>query len=130
MRLNSSRYVKRRVNCVMVVADLLQIHQAFNSADFKSIEAAAELHSAKPPRQRGLDRHQTSNPPYTAMLRPSPPRSEPSSPDSVSCCTPIVRLNLISETVKLKIGEEEEKWAGFVLVSLIHYWTALLFWAF
>lgn len=43
MRLNSSRYVKRRVNCVMVVADLLQIHQAFNSADFKSIEALKSL---------------------------------------------------------------------------------------
>ncbi|XP_042055250.1 uncharacterized protein LOC121799823 isoform X1 [Salvia splendens] len=43
MRLNSSRYVKRRVNCVMVVADLLQIHQAFNSSDFKSIESLKSL---------------------------------------------------------------------------------------
>ncbi|XP_042047536.1 uncharacterized protein LOC121793570 [Salvia splendens] len=43
MRSNSARYVKRRVNCVMVVADLLQIHQAFNSGDFKSIEALKSL---------------------------------------------------------------------------------------
>lgn len=43
MRSNCARYVKRRVNCVMVVADLLQIHRAFNSADFKSIEAFKSL---------------------------------------------------------------------------------------
>ncbi|XP_057785605.1 uncharacterized protein LOC131003142 [Salvia miltiorrhiza] len=40
---NSSRFAKRKVNCVMVVADLLQIHEAFKSGDFKSIEALRSL---------------------------------------------------------------------------------------
>ncbi|KAL1548151.1 hypothetical protein AAHA92_16424 [Salvia divinorum] len=43
MRSNSSRYVKRRVNCVIVVADLLLIHEAFKSGDYKSIEALKSL---------------------------------------------------------------------------------------
>lgn len=40
---NSSRYVKRRVNCVMIVADLLQIHEAFKSGDLNPIEALRDL---------------------------------------------------------------------------------------
>ncbi|KAG8370481.1 hypothetical protein BUALT_Bualt14G0121300 [Buddleja alternifolia] len=32
---DNSRYIKRKVNCVMVVADLSQIHKAFKCDDFK-----------------------------------------------------------------------------------------------
>lgn len=41
--INSSRYVKRKVNCVMVVADLSQIHKAFKSSDLKPVEALRAL---------------------------------------------------------------------------------------
>lgn len=40
---NSSRFVKRKVNCVMVVADLSQIVKAFKCGDLKSIEALRAL---------------------------------------------------------------------------------------
>ncbi|KAG8370482.1 hypothetical protein BUALT_Bualt14G0121400 [Buddleja alternifolia] len=39
----NSRYIKRKVNCVMVVADLSKIHKAFKCGDFKSIEALKHL---------------------------------------------------------------------------------------
>ncbi|KAL8481416.1 hypothetical protein ACS0TY_027793 [Phlomoides rotata] len=43
--ISKSRYVKRKVNCVMVVADLSQIHNAFKSCggDLKSMEALRAL---------------------------------------------------------------------------------------
>ncbi|KAK4425924.1 hypothetical protein Salat_1786400 [Sesamum alatum] len=37
--LPNSRYIKRKVNCMMVVADLSQIHKAFECGDLMSIEA-------------------------------------------------------------------------------------------
>ncbi|KAH6808638.1 hypothetical protein C2S51_026421 [Perilla frutescens var. frutescens] len=40
---NNSRFVKREVNCVMVVADLAQIVKAFKCGDLKSIEALRAL---------------------------------------------------------------------------------------
>ncbi|KAH6769623.1 hypothetical protein C2S52_014426 [Perilla frutescens var. hirtella] len=40
---NNSRFVKRKVNCVMVVADLAQIVKAFKCGDLKSIEALRAL---------------------------------------------------------------------------------------
>ncbi|KAH6831949.1 hypothetical protein C2S53_018194 [Perilla frutescens var. hirtella] len=40
---NNSRFVKRKVNCVMVVADLAQIVKAFKYGDLKSIEALRAL---------------------------------------------------------------------------------------
>lgn len=40
---SSSRYVRRKVNCVMVVADLSQIHKAFESGDLKPVEALRAL---------------------------------------------------------------------------------------
>lgn len=43
MGLASSRYVKRKVNCVMVVADLSLISKAFEIGDFKSINALRDL---------------------------------------------------------------------------------------
>ncbi|GFP99635.1 hypothetical protein PHJA_002107600 [Phtheirospermum japonicum] len=43
MKLSNSRYIKRKVNCVMVVADLSQIHKAFTSGDLKSMEAIKDL---------------------------------------------------------------------------------------
>ncbi|KAK4405501.1 hypothetical protein Sango_0556600 [Sesamum angolense] len=39
MGLTNSRYIKRKVNCVMVVADLSQIHKALQCGDLMSIEA-------------------------------------------------------------------------------------------
>ncbi|KAL0388853.1 UNVERIFIED_CONTAM: hypothetical protein Sradi_2767100 [Sesamum radiatum] len=39
MGLTNSRYIKRKVNCVMVVADLLRIHKALQCGDLMSIEA-------------------------------------------------------------------------------------------
>lgn len=43
MDLTNSRYVKRKVNFVMVVADLSQIHSAFESGELKPIEALRSL---------------------------------------------------------------------------------------
>ncbi|KZV21152.1 hypothetical protein F511_27423 [Dorcoceras hygrometricum] len=43
MGIASSRYVKRKVNCVMVVADLSLIRKAFESGDLKPIEALRDL---------------------------------------------------------------------------------------
>lgn len=39
----STRYVKRKVNCMMVVADLSLISKAFETGDFKSINALRDL---------------------------------------------------------------------------------------
>lgn len=42
--LTNSRYLKRKVNCVMVVADLAQIHNAFRcGGDLKSMQALRDL---------------------------------------------------------------------------------------
>ncbi|KAL2229707.1 UNVERIFIED_CONTAM: hypothetical protein Sindi_1565100 [Sesamum indicum] len=41
--LTNSRYIKRKVNCVMVVADLSQIHKAFQCGDLMSIEVLRAL---------------------------------------------------------------------------------------
>lgn len=42
--ISKSRYMKRKVNCVMVVADLSQIHNAFKcGGDLKSMEALKAL---------------------------------------------------------------------------------------
>ncbi|CAI9776204.1 unnamed protein product [Fraxinus pennsylvanica] len=43
MELSNSRYVKRKVNCVMVVADLSEIHKAFKCGDLKPVEALRDL---------------------------------------------------------------------------------------
>ncbi|CAA0834242.1 Unknown protein [Striga hermonthica] len=43
MQLTASSFVKRKVNCVMVVADLSQIHKAFESGDMNSVEAVRDL---------------------------------------------------------------------------------------
>ncbi|XP_057475891.1 uncharacterized protein LOC130763877 [Actinidia eriantha] len=42
-QLSSSRFAKRQVNCVMVVADLAEINKGFKDGDLKSIEATREL---------------------------------------------------------------------------------------
>ncbi|CDO98801.1 unnamed protein product [Coffea canephora] len=39
----SSRYMNRRVNCAMVVANLAEIHKAFRSGDLKPVEAIRAL---------------------------------------------------------------------------------------
>ncbi|KAI3469322.1 hypothetical protein Pfo_025985 [Paulownia fortunei] len=41
--LTNSRYIKRKVNCVMVVTDLSQIHKAFKCGDLRSMEALRDL---------------------------------------------------------------------------------------
>ncbi|KAL2459689.1 P-loop containing nucleoside triphosphate hydrolase superfamily protein [Forsythia ovata] len=43
MEQSDSRYVKRKVNCVMVVADLSKIHKAFECGDLKPVEALRDL---------------------------------------------------------------------------------------
>ncbi|KAL3626571.1 hypothetical protein CASFOL_030120 [Castilleja foliolosa] len=43
MKITNSRYIKRKVNCVMVVADLSKIHIAFTSGDLKSMKAIKDL---------------------------------------------------------------------------------------
>ncbi|MFX6534104.1 hypothetical protein ABTG41_07475, partial [Acinetobacter baumannii] len=40
---NSSRYINRKVNCVIVVADLSQIHKDLKCDDLKSMEALRDL---------------------------------------------------------------------------------------
>ncbi|XP_073126337.1 uncharacterized protein [Henckelia pumila] len=45
MGITSSRYVKRKVNCVMVVADLSLISKAFESSDLNSINALRDLYN-------------------------------------------------------------------------------------
>ncbi|GFZ13930.1 hypothetical protein Acr_24g0001200 [Actinidia rufa] len=42
-QLSSSRFAKRQVNCVMVVADLAEINKGFKDGDLKRIEATREL---------------------------------------------------------------------------------------
>ncbi|EYU43999.1 hypothetical protein MIMGU_mgv1a008330mg [Erythranthe guttata] len=41
--LTNSRYLRRKVNCVMVVADLSQIHRSFKCGDLNSMEALRDL---------------------------------------------------------------------------------------
>ncbi|CAK9145624.1 unnamed protein product [Ilex paraguariensis] len=41
--LSQTRFCKRRVNCVMVLANLEEIYKAFNSGDLKPLEATRDL---------------------------------------------------------------------------------------
>jgi hypothetical protein len=40
---SSSKFVRRRVNCAMVVANIAEIYNAYKAGDFKPLEAIREL---------------------------------------------------------------------------------------
>ncbi|XWS31783.1 hypothetical protein CRYUN_Cryun23aG0105700 [Craigia yunnanensis] len=40
---SSSKFMQRRVNCVMVVANIAEIYKALKAGDFKSLEATRQL---------------------------------------------------------------------------------------
>lgn len=40
---SSSKFVRRKVNCAMVVADVAEIYNAYKAGDYKPLEATKEL---------------------------------------------------------------------------------------
>lgn len=44
MARSSSKFVRRRVNCAMVVANIAEIYKAYKAEDYKSLEATKELY--------------------------------------------------------------------------------------